>query len=146
MTTDIFKLERGWSHTHEVGRLFWKRWQTDVTYTFVNLTYQGHLGKMYYSDLTENEIRKICDKLGFEFSDYRKPHIYVNDKNVHNLENLCKNLVRLNIEKQNEYKVLCIKNDEEIKLINEIEQKNIAAMQLKDVYCGKLKKEENDDH
>lgn len=78
-----------------------------------------------------------------EFSDYQKPHIYVNDKNVHKLENLCKNLVRLNIEKQNEHKWLCVKNDEEIKLINEIEQKNIAAMQLKDVYCSKQGGEEN---
>jgi hypothetical protein len=139
MTTpkDIFKLERSGSYTREVGWWILRRWQTDVTYTFNHLTYSGHLGKIYNSELTEDEIRKTCNTLGFEFSDHRNPHIFVNDKNMHNLEYLCKTLTRLNLAKQQNSKSRCLKQEDDQKIVDEIEQKNIAAMQLKDVYCSR---------
>jgi hypothetical protein len=137
---DIFKLVRGGSYTREVG-FFRKRWQTDVTYTFTNLTTTSRGSLIYLSLLTEEEIRHTCERLGFELSTYNKPHIYANEKNAHNLERLCKTLAVQNHEKIRERDERYTKREEMQKIVDEIEQKNLAAMPLKDVYCGKRKTE-----
>lgn len=133
---ELFKLVRGSSYTREVG-FFRKRWQTRIMYTFTNLVKKGSFGNVYISRLTEDEIRETCESLGFEFSNYQKPHVYADEKNAKNLERLCKTLEMQNHEKIRKCDERHAKQNELQRIVDEIEQKNLEKMSLKDVYCGR---------